>query len=762
MPQATRSFKLWNKLRKVLAGESNETLSPNSQDSHISHPSKKQRRLGAPLWAQAIGLVFVAAVLSYAVYLYSYGWESSEFLASRRLRSDMCSTADDDEEDCPSGASHPALVLVYLIGVFYIFIGIAIVCDEFFVPSLEQIGMFLDLSDDVCGATLMAAGGSAPELATSLIGTFSGSDVGFGTIVGSAVFNVLFVIACCVLSTPAELAPLELTGWPLARDCLYYAFTLVMVAVCFGGNTPGIIEGWEASFLFGLYLMYVVLMYFNDSLYEHFNPPAPVYEADGEDCPALTDISTPNDENKTSCPSGGEVVSFRQQEGDTELSVTPEIAVPHAKKPRRRSSVNGVGGAPLKNQSVNICPSNVRAGFFHLICQESVTDTAGVAIVNKIKGDVRESFEALDKDNSGTIDIHELKGLLKMLAHDENEEISDEQVVPIMKALDLDGSGALDFGEFTLWYVNSKQRLANEVKISWAKFDHDHMGMPLSSIEDFLGDMNLVFTEERFDDIIKELLAQKFPEGTKPNPADGEVRITYEEFNEWYHKSEFFEAKTHEAAIAAESAGGIWTDIYDFPKPSFRGNVIYVLMFPISITLACTCGIKDVRIPGNEYWAYFEFFASIFWIGVYSFILVDWVTTIGLTLKIPVYVLGLTLLAGGTSVPDLLSSVVVAKAGKGDMAVSSSIGSNIFDVTVGLPIPWLLFNIVMDCPVVVGADNLVISISILLCMVLFVIAAIIASGWAMDFKLGATMMVLYVVFLAQDISRIYIKGNVSC
>lgn len=241
-----------------------------------------------------------------------------------------------------------------------------------------------------------------------------------------------------------------------------------------------------------------------------------------------------------------------------------------------------------------------------------------------------------------------------------------------------------------------------------------------------------------------------------------DVRFTFAEFNEWYKDSEYFEAKAHEADIAAESAGGIWTDIYDFPKTNTRGNIIYILMFPLSITLACTCGLRDVRIPGNEKWAYFEFFTSIMWIGIYSFILVDWVTVIGLTLKIPVYILGLTLLAGGTSVPDLLSSVVVAKAGKGDMAVSSSIGSNIFDVTVGLPVPWLLFNLVFDCPVVVGADNLVISIAILLCMVLFVIMAIIASGWAMDFKLGATMMFLYVCFLVQDISRIFIKGNVSC
>merc|ERR1739838_1236638 len=50
----------------------------------------------------------------------------------------------------------------------------------------------------------------------------------------------------------------------------------------------------------------------------------------------------------------------------------------------------------------------------------------------------------------------------------------------------------------------------------------------------------------------------------------------------------------------------------------------------------------------------------------------------------------MTLLASGTSIPDLVSSMAVARAGQGDMAVSSSIGSNIFDILVGLPIPWIL------------------------------------------------------------------------
>uniref|UniRef100_A0A8C5UIN8 Sodium/calcium exchanger membrane region domain-containing protein n=1 Tax=Malurus cyaneus samueli TaxID=2593467 RepID=A0A8C5UIN8_9PASS len=80
------------------------------------------------------------------------------------------------------------------------FYALAIVCDDFFVPSLEKICERLHLSEDVAGATFMAAGSSAPELFTSVIGVFiTKGDVGVGTIVGSAVFNILCIIGVCGL-----------------------------------------------------------------------------------------------------------------------------------------------------------------------------------------------------------------------------------------------------------------------------------------------------------------------------------------------------------------------------------------------------------------------------------------------------------------------------------------------------------------------------------------------------------------------------------
>jgi sodium/potassium/calcium exchanger 2 len=47
--------------------------------------------------------------------------------------------------------------------------------------------------------------------------------VGFGTIVGSAVFNVLFVIGMCAIFSNE---PLKLTWWPLFRDVAYYSVAL--------------------------------------------------------------------------------------------------------------------------------------------------------------------------------------------------------------------------------------------------------------------------------------------------------------------------------------------------------------------------------------------------------------------------------------------------------------------------------------------------------------------------------------------------------
>merc|ERR1719148_289796 len=102
----------------------------------------------------------------------------------------------------PEEADPKIILLPLILGILYLFLAIAIVCDEFFIPALEVMvdEDHLNVSPDIAGATFMAAGGSAPELFTSFIGTFQRSPVGVGTIVGSAVFNVLSLLVCAPFS----------------------------------------------------------------------------------------------------------------------------------------------------------------------------------------------------------------------------------------------------------------------------------------------------------------------------------------------------------------------------------------------------------------------------------------------------------------------------------------------------------------------------------------------------------------------------------
>merc|ERR1719502_2556179 len=109
---------------------------------------------------------------------------------------------------------------------------------------------------------------------------------------------------------------------------------------------------------------------------------------------------------------------------------------------------------------------------------------------------------------------------------------------------------------------------------------------------------------------------------------------------------------------------------------------------PLNIIFEVT--IPNCSLPHNKNKYLLTFFTSIVWIGVLSYFMVTWASKLGCIWNIHPAVMGVTVLAAGTSVPDAIGSLLVAKEGKGDMAVSNAIGSNVFDILLGLGIPWVL------------------------------------------------------------------------
>ncbi|MED6235476.1 hypothetical protein ATANTOWER_027185 [Ataeniobius toweri] len=114
---------------------------------------------------------------------------------------------------------------------------------------------------------------------------------------------------------------------------------------------------------------------------------------------------------------------------------------------------------------------------------------------------------------------------------------------------------------------------------------------------------------------------------------------------------------------------------------SNRKRFTYLLIMPIVLPLWLT--LPDVRKTSSKKFFPVTFLGAICWIAGFSYLMVWWAHQVGETIGITEEIMGLTILAAGTSIPDLITSVIVARKGLGDMAVSSSVGSNIFDITVG-------------------------------------------------------------------------------
>ncbi|KAJ4949352.1 hypothetical protein JOQ06_020867 [Pogonophryne albipinna] len=183
---------------------------------------------------------------------------------------------------------------------------------------------------------------------------------------------------------------------------------------------------------------------------------------------------------------------------------------------------------------------------------------------------------------------------------------------------------------------------------------------------------------------------------------------------------------------------------------SCHKRITYLLIMPIVLPLWLT--LPDVRKPTAKRFFPISFIGAICWIAAFSYLMVWWAHQVGETIGITEEIMGLTILAAGTSIPDLITSVIVARKGLGDMAVSSSVGSNIFDITVGLPFPWLLWSFINNMsPVKVSSNGLFCAIVLLFIMLLFVIISIAACKWRMSKMLGFIMFMLYFVFLVLSV-----------
>uniref|UniRef100_A0A8D2M5K4 Solute carrier family 24 member 4 n=1 Tax=Zonotrichia albicollis TaxID=44394 RepID=A0A8D2M5K4_ZONAL len=428
-------------------------------------------------------------------------------------------------------------ILLHIIAALYMFYALAIVCDDFFVPSLEKICEKLHLSEDVAGATFMAAGSSTPELFASVIGVFiTHGDVGVGTIVGSAVFNILCIVGVCGLFAGQVVC---LTQWAVFRDSVYYTISVIVLIVFIYDEK---IEWWESLVLIIMYSFYILIMKYNVRMQNFFT------------------LKSKNVGNGDTVNNELEDVKGIQQYGKNSVVMVDEI----------------------------ICSSPPKYRF----------PEAGLRIMITNKFGPRTRMRMASR-----------------------------------------------------LIINERQRLIQSANGS----------------------------------------SKALQNRRQENIENGNIPVgNQEEENEQ-------------------------DSLTPFSVPEGKMNKIkWLLTWPLIFVLFAT--IPNCSKPRWERCFMLTFVLSTLWIALFSYFMVWMVTVIGYTLGIPDVIMGITFLAAGTSVPDCMASLIVARQGLGDMAVSNTVGSNVFDILVGLGVPWGLQTMAIDygSTVKINSKGLVYSVALLL------------------------------------------------
>jgi len=151
---------------------------------------------------------------------------------------------------------------------------------------------------------------------------------------------------------------------------------------------------------------------------------------------------------------------------------------------------------------------------------------------------------------------------------------------------------------------------------------------------------------------------------------------------------------------------------------------------------------------------FLNFGMSIIFLAILSHFMVEFAVDIAHSFGLPEVIIALTILAVGTSVPDLMSSIIVARKGQGDMAIANAVGSNIFDIAIGLGLPWIFVILWRGESVQVVTENLNSSIVLLFATVIALLFLLIVRRWEIGRYAGMLLIAAYLWYILSQIGWI--------
>lgn len=189
------------------------------------------------------GALLVAGAVAYTVWCIRQGWRD---------------TVEEGVADLGGSTWSPTSGGHRLRNLFLVAAGLVMLVQgaDWLVDSAVALAQVLGVSDLIIGLTVVAAGTSLPEVATSIVASLRGQrDIAVGNVVGSNIFNILAVLGSAAAASPGGLAVPEAA---LRFDIpVMLAVSVACVPIFFTGYR---IDRWEGFLFLGYYAAYTLYL----------------------------------------------------------------------------------------------------------------------------------------------------------------------------------------------------------------------------------------------------------------------------------------------------------------------------------------------------------------------------------------------------------------------------------------------------------------------------------------------------------------------
>jgi Ca2+/Na+ antiporter len=552
--------------------------------------------------------------------------------------------------------------IILFIALMVSFWGLAVVCEDYFVPAITILCEYNKIPDDVAGATFMAAGASSPEMFACFISLFvTHTALGAGTIIGSEIFNHLCITAAAVLYAVG--GELQLDWRMVLREALFYLFALLLLiaSLCYNSTVPGYcrddvysyyrkannecnhtggmylrdsndpkdwvdppfvdaycVYWWQGLFLVGAYTIYALVCAYFEQIKARFCPDKeePRISENG-----VSETRSSGYENEPSANFGADRQSQKEPTaGDLQMAA--------------------------------FAPAHIQGNFLYNIhlCEEVIPTKFSCYMWKRSRFYHVRSIS----QNAWKLRWFEMDNGTGLQSFTSNNRKTKNRKFPINGGANLE---RLD--EARLLFALTTKKHGKMVFHAPNQESYDKM---YNQIEAYIQSISV---ESGASNPLHASKGEGIVEAAH-NDDDGGGDDEHEDHHiliEWPH-----------------DAG---------PLTVFVHCVLIVPKYLVYYS------IPDVRIGGvaGEK-KYPQSIAMCFvWLISWSIVMAECLGYLGDLCQISELTMGMTVAAVGTSFPNVFASIIVAKQGLGNMACSNALGGNVFNVFMGLGLPWLCYSL---------------------------------------------------------------------